>query len=117
MRFFFECFALCKMSVSSDPETGPDEVTAKLLNFFTSREDAAVYVETYNRMALAQHEAQYTVGISGRWLAYPWNDPGYVPALFQTVALKGFNFETLSDAETMIESAAVLQYSGVGLSG
>jgi hypothetical protein len=48
-------------------------------------------------------------------MTWPWRAPEFKEPIYQLVPIQSMRFDDLSDAQTMIEQAAVLQQKGVGV--
>jgi hypothetical protein len=112
MRFDFQCFALCEITVEDDSDLDLHEVDAKLLSFHASVLDAMKEQTHRTELLRTAHKLSY----SGRpgWLPR-WRVPDFKEPQYQLVPIQQMRFDELSDAQTMIEQAAVLQQKGVGV--
>ena len=111
MRFDFACFALCEMTIEDDSDLDLHEVDAKLLSFHASVLDAMKEQTHRDELLRAAHKLQYS---GPKW---PWRAPEFKEPIYQLVPIQSMRFDDLSDAQEMIESAAVLQQKGVGVCG
>lgn len=111
MRFDFVCFALCTVESETDPESDLDEITATLLSFHATVLDAMKEQTHRTELLRAAHKLSYS---GPKW---PWRAPEFKEPIYQLVPIQSMRFDDLSDAQEMIESAAVLQQKGVGVCG
>jgi hypothetical protein len=109
MRFDFQCFALCEITVEDDSDLDLHEVDAKLLSFHASVLDAMKEQTHRTELLRAAHKLSYS---GPKW---PWRAPEFKEPLFQIVPIQDMSFRWLSDAEEMIQAAAVLQQKGCGV--
>ena len=107
MRFDFACFALCAMTIEVDEDIDLDEVSAELLSFHTSVLDA-MKEQTHRTELLRAADKLRRKGAG-------WFIPAFEDPLYQIVPIQQMRFDDLSDAQDMIEQAAVLQQKGVGV--
>jgi hypothetical protein len=111
MRFDFACFALCAMTIEVDEDIDLDEISAELLSFHASVLDAMKEQTHVTELQRAAHKLSYSgPGWLPRWRAPDFKEPQY-----QVVPIQQMRFDDLSDAQDMIEQAAVLQQKGVGV--
>ena len=103
MRFDFACFALCAITIDED------EIEAKLFSFHTSVRDAVAEHMHVTELQRAAHKLQYS---GPKW---PWRAPEFKEPQYQLVPIQQMRFDDLSDAQAMIEQAAVLQQRGVSV--
>jgi hypothetical protein len=111
MRFNFSCFALCAMTIEVDEDIDLDEVSAELLSFHTSVLDAMKEQTHVTELQRAAHKLSYS---GPGWLPR-WRVPDFKEPQYQVVPIQQMRFDNLSDAQGMIEQAAVLQQKGVGV--
>jgi hypothetical protein len=111
VRFDFVCFALCTVESETDPESDLDEITATLLSFHATVLDAMKEQTHRTELLRAAHKLSYS---GPKW---PWRAPEFKEPIYQLVPIQSMRFDDLSDAQEMIESAAVLQQKGVGVCG
>lgn len=109
MRFDFACFALCEMTIEEDLELDIHEISAELLSFHSSVRDAIAEQLHVTELRRAAHKLEYG---GPNW---PWRTPEFIEPKYQIVPIQQMRFDDLSDAQSMIESAAVLQQKGVGV--
>ena len=109
MRFDFQFFALCEITVEDDSDLDLHEVDAKLLSFHTSVLDAMKEQTHHTELLRAAHKLRYS---GPKW---PWRAPEFKEPIYQLVPIQSMRFDNLSDAQTMIEQAAVLQQKGCGV--
>ena len=109
MRFDFSCFALCVMEIEEDLDIDLHEVDAKLLSFHTSVLDAMKEQTHRTELLRTAHKLQYS---GPKW---PWRAPEFKEPLYQLVPIQQMRFDSMDDAQNMIEQAAVLQQEGVGV--
>lgn len=109
MRFDFACFALCAITVEDDSDLDLHEVDAALLSFHASVLDAMKEQTHRTELLRAAHKKRYS---GPHW---PWPEPDFEKTHYQVVPIQQMRFDDLSDAQTMIEQAAVLQQKGVGV--
>lgn len=115
MRFDFQCFALCEITVEDDSDLDVHsvcsvlEVDAKLLSFHASVLDAMKEQTHRDELLRAAHKLQYS---GPKW---PWRAPEFKEPIYQLVPIQSMRFDDLSDAQEIIETAAVLQQKGVGV--
>lgn len=109
MRFDFACFALCEIAVEDDTDLDLHEVDATLLSFHASVLDAMKEQTHRTELLRAAHKLRYS---GPKW---PWRTPEFKETPYQVVPIQQMCFGDLSDAQTMIEQAAVLQQKGVGI--
>ena len=107
MRFDFACFALCAIDIEDDLEFDIHEISAHLLSFHTSESDAVAEMLRVTEALRVKHQQRYS-----RWSR---NVPDFVQPQYQVVPIQQMRFEDLSDAQKMIEQAAVLQQKGAGV--
>jgi hypothetical protein len=113
LRFHFDCYALCEIGFYEDN----GEVTvdsAKLLGFWLTSEEADMASRNREYLLRDRHDAQFKV-TNGRWAAWPFSDPGYVPNSYQIIPLSKVRFSSLWDLDTAIEEAAKARVNGVGV--
>ena len=111
MFFDFSCFALCEMTIEDDLDLDLHEVGATLLSFHASVLDAMKEQTHVTELQRAAHKLRYS---GPKW---PWRTPEFKHPIYQIVPIQNMRFDDLSDAQEMIESAAVLQQKGVGVCG
>ena len=109
MRFDFECFALCEITVEDDLDLDSPEYSADLLSFHYSVLDAMKEHTHRTELLRAAHKTRFS---GPRW---PWSSPEFKEPLYEIVPIQKMRFDNLSDAQEMIESAAVLQQRGCGV--
>ena len=109
MRFDFQCFALCEITIEDDSDLDLHEVDATLLSFHVSVLDAMKEQTHRTELLRAAHKLQYS---GPHW---PWAAPQFKEPQYELVPIQQMRFDDLSDAQTMIEQAAVLQQKGVGV--
>ncbi len=109
MRFNFSCFALCEMTVENDLDADQVEYSADLLGFHATVLDAMKEQTHRDELLRAAHKLQYS---GPKW---PWRAPEFKEPLYQLVPIQQMRFDSMDDAQTMIEQAAVLQQEGVGV--
>jgi hypothetical protein len=107
MRFDFQCFALCEMTIEVDEDIDLDEASAQLLSFHTSVLDAM--------KEQTRHTELLRTADKSRRKGAGWFIPAFKAPFYQLVPLQQMRFDDLSDAQNMIEQAAVLQQKGVGV--
>ena len=107
MRFDFQCFALCAITVEDDSELDLHEVDATLLSFHASVLDA-MKEQTHRTELLRAADRLRRKGAG-------WFIPAFAEPQYQIVPIQQMRFDDLSDAQEMIESAAVLQQRGCGV--
>jgi hypothetical protein len=107
MRFYFQCFALCEMTVDDDTDLDLREIDAKLLSFHASVLDA-MKEQTHRTELLRAADKLRRKGAG--WFIAVFEEP-----IYQLVPIQQMRFDDLSDAQTMIEQAAVLQQRGVSV--
>lgn len=101
MKFNFKAFALCEMTVYDD-----DDILAELCGVYLSEEDARLESECITKGKEVAHEKYERT--------YRWSRRPFVAPLFQIVELDNMEFKWFSDAEEMIQAAAILQQRGCG---
>lgn len=106
MRFDFACFALCVITVEDDLDT---EYIADLLSFHANVLDAMTEQTHRTDLLRTAHKLQHS---GPHW---PWAVPYFREPQYQVVPIQQMRFDDLSDAQGMIEQAAVLQQKGVGV--
>ena len=109
MRFDFACFALCEMAIEEDSDTDMVEYRADLLSFHASVLDAMKEQTYHTELLRSAHKLRYS---GPKW---PWRAPEFKEPRYQIVPIQQMRFDSMSYAQTMIESAAVLQQRGVGV--
>ena len=109
MRFDFQCFALCAIIVEDDLDPDLMEYSAELLSFHASVLDAMKEQTHRDELLRAAHKLQYS---GPKW---PWRAPEFKEPQYQLVPIQQMRFDSMDDAQTMIESAAVLQQKGIGV--
>ena len=109
MRFDFACFALCAITIEDDSDLDLHEVDATLLGFHISVLDAMKEQTHITELQRAAHKLQYS---GPKW---PWRAPEFKEPQYQLVPIQQMRFDDLSDAQAMIEQAAVLQQRGVSV--
>ena len=108
MRFDFACFALCEISIEDDLDQDLREVDATLLSFHATVLDAMKEQTHRTELLRVAHKLQYS---GPKW---PW-PPQFKEPIYQLVPIQSMRFDDLSDAQEIIETAAVLQQKGVGV--
>jgi hypothetical protein len=108
MRFDFQCFALCEITVD-DTDLDLREIDATLLSFHASVLDAMKEQRHRTELLRAAHKMSYS---GPKW---PWRTPEFKEPLYQLVPIQQMRFDSMDDAQDMIEQAAVLQQKGVGI--
>jgi hypothetical protein len=109
MRFDFQCFALCEMTIEVDEDIDRDETSAQLLSFHTSVLDAMTEQTQHTERLRAAHKTRFSGPL------WPWRMPQFKAPQYQLVHIEQMRFKSLCDAEDAIEQAAVLQQKGVGV--
>ena len=109
MRFDFACFALCEVTVDDILDNDLIEYSAEILSFHATVLDAMKEQTHRTELLRAAHKLQYS---GPRW---PWRAPEFKEPQYQLVPIQQMRFDSMDDAQTMIESAAVLQQKGVGV--
>ena len=109
MRFDFACFALCSIDIEDDVDLDLHEVEATVLSIHASVLDAMKEQAHHTELLRAAHKLRYS---GPRW---PWGMPDFGEPIYQVVPIQQMRFDHLSDAQDMIEQAAVLQQKGVGV--
>ena len=105
MRFNFQCTALCTIKGDdADP-------AAKIVGFYASRNEAESGAAEREHEQRRMHQA--SSASHGASLCYRYY-LDYEPARYVFVPLSGMTFRTLTEAQEMIETAAVLQWKGCG---
>ena len=107
MYFNFACFALCEMTIEDDSDLDLHEVDAKLLSFHASVLDA-MKEQTHRTELLRAADKLRRKGAG-------WFIPAFEDPLYQIVPIQQMRFDSMDDAQNMIEQAAVLQQKGVGV--
>lgn len=101
MKFNFKAFALCEMTVYDQ-----EDILAELLGVHISRKDAEYEIQCMvegRRMDHEQANARLYWKVS------------FVMPIFQIVPLDGMEFDSMDQAQDMIQKAAVLQQQGCGI--
>jgi hypothetical protein len=109
MRFEFACFAICEMTIEDDLDLNLHEVDATLLSFHPTVLDAMKEQTHRTELLRAAHKARYS---NPGW---PWSTPEFKEPIYQVVPIQDMTFHGLSDAQEMIEAAAVLRQKGCGV--
>jgi hypothetical protein len=109
MRFDFQCFALCAIIVEDDLDPDLMEYSAELLSFHASVLDAMKEQTHRDELLRTAHKLQYS---GPKW---PWRAPEFKDPQYQLVPIQQMCFDSMDDAQEMIEQAAVLQQKGVGV--
>jgi hypothetical protein len=107
MRFDFQCFALCEITVDDDTDLDLSEIEAKLLSFHASVLDATKE-QTHRTEILRAADKLRRKGAG-------WFIPAFKEPQYQIVPIQRLRFDDLRDAQDMIEQAAVLQQKGVSV--
>jgi uncharacterized protein YfkK (UPF0435 family) len=109
MRFDFQCFALCEITVDDDTDLDLSEIDAKLLSFHASVLDATKEQTHRTEILRGAHKLQYS---GPKW---PWRAPEFPEPIYQIVPIQRLRFDDLRDVQDMIKQAAVLQQKGAVL--
>ncbi len=109
MRFEFSCFALCEMTIEDDLDTDLTEIGARVISFHATVLDAMTEQTQRTELLRVAHKTRFS---GPRW---PWHMPEFPEPKYQLVPINQMRFDDLSDAQAMIEQAAVLQQKGVGV--
>jgi len=107
MRFDFACFALCEMTIEDDTDLDLHEVDATLLSFHASVRDAVAEQIHVTELQRAAYRLRFKCAA--------FFVPKFAEPQYQIVPIQQMRFDDLSDAQEMIEQAAVLQQKGVGI--
>ena len=109
MRFEFACYALCAITVEDDLDTDLVEYNAELLSFHLTVLDTMKEQTYRTELQRTAHKLSYS---GPRWRR---RAPGFKEPLYQVVPIQQMRFDDLSDAQAMIQQAAILQQKGVGV--
>jgi hypothetical protein len=97
------------MTIEDDSDLDLHEVYATLLSFNASVLDAMKEQTHRTELLRTAHKLQYS---GPKW---PWRAPEFKEPLYQLVPIQQMRFDDFSDAQDMIEQAAILQQKGVGV--
>jgi len=109
MKFNFQCWALVRIDYPDDPE----DFFPVIVGFWPTSQDADAGRDALEHDRMVEHdrrEDEYKRKFSFKARL------DYKPAVYVKVPLSQMRFDSLSDAENMIEQAAKLMFKGCGVS-